>query len=170
MQTTSSKKLSVKENSMSPSWAAWHRRNTTTMCALWVITVMADEWFRNVWAFVPLKLWLLPAPYWIIAVDPMFPALSGWWVTLRLRRWVRCESQKMTCPCESHDALLPVPWNYNSVTGRCANVCLMKPQNSWPGWWLKMRMLSGHVSTPTPSFDAALLTKSRSLQTVNHMW
>lgn len=36
-------------------------------------------------------------------------------------------------PCESHDSPLPVPWNYNSknktVTGICANMCLLEPQN-----------------------------------------
>lgn len=35
--------------------------------------------FWNVWAFVPFvtpKLWLHPAPSWIIAVDPIFPGLS----------------------------------------------------------------------------------------------
>lgn len=32
----------------------WHRRNTTTMCLLWVIAVMAADIFGNVWAFMPL--------------------------------------------------------------------------------------------------------------------
>lgn len=81
-----------------------------------------------------------PAPYWIITAHPIFPALLRWWVTLRPQQWLRCESQKVTCPYESHDSLLPVPWNYywmkqeknnkeKTMTGICANICLMKSTN-----------------------------------------
>ena len=88
-------------------------------------------------AHVTPSLWLHPAAYWIITAHPIFPALLKSWVILTLQLWLGCESPKMTCPCESRDSPLPVPWNYLSrnkiARGMCANVCLMKPNNciSW---------------------------------------
>lgn len=87
--------------------------------------------------------------------------------------WLRCESQIMTCPCESHDTPLPVQLYFNSknktALGICANQC---------AWWntacyckvvtkmrtfLNVKAVSKWVTlTSVPSCSAskiALLTK-----------
>ena len=48
------------------------------------------------------------------AVHQVFPAYEDRWLTLRPRPWLGCESHQVPSPDESHDSLLPVPWNYDS--------------------------------------------------------
>lgn len=140
------------------------------MCVLWVITPVAAEWILKCLSFCSFEtpyVWLHPALYWIITVDPIFPALSGWWLTLRPQRWLRCESQKMTCPCESHDSPLPVPWNYDSRTktvtwDMCQHVHLMKL--TW--WWkwiqfLRWTVSHQHLSYLAVTCKVALQTKKQ---------